>query len=656
MPSGKGPDKPDDDKLRPAVIEEAETTAPEADFDADADKDTGQEVFKLRQEMLKEWDLEAFQIMERHGITKKEAYMRIRSRNRRDGKKTLKETTGDRQDVLKMVDGERIEAQKLDLIAALEPLNDNSDRSLKPKLRLQSHTLYRDMGPWFDVSESEEYRGVKHDQEMILTSLNEIIRTVWHKHAKELKIVELGPGTGDKIKEIILKLLNQMRLGKLNNLGPHKLKHIDLDLVDVSGAMLHLTFVSILRTIRSQLKKMKANQLGEDHPWKEFVEFIELHEKEFTLNEDLATLKIEKSFYAFISDTLKRHDGKPVENILRYALARYFGFKKTDTELLDWLDNDLKLPLDIRPRSATFQSLDGRRFHSTKGKPTLATRLGDEICNAHPDVAIKEEFAGNLIGTAAAFNKRDHEAEVRHGFVDEFNIDATYITFSFQTGTLDHPNATSEEIQADAEKVMPAYDNDPFNHFVSHLFKNPELSTFSDPVTGETYNDHADCYDVVPDYGEDPDNPGFYGTTHHLVFKRDLDISVTISYVEDKVIKEKTQTYKVKKGQEVFLLASYKPTVEQIKHLCEENDLKVVKVYLDDDINQTNAVFLIRAKTDFEKAWDRKRREEEKEERAAEEQEAESEEGDEEVTVHTTAEQMRNKLGRFIGKKHKYAA
>lgn len=641
MPNGKGPDKLDDDKLRPTVIEETGEDAATNKFGKKSN--TGTDYVKLDQLKFEE---EVQQVMttgsDRHAA-EKIVYNRRNTRRSRNNIKTNK-LTGGRIEVHQAIENDRKEAQKRDLITTLAPLNDNDDRSLKPKLRLESHFLYKNMGPWLEVSESEEYRGVKLDKEMILASINEIVRTVWHRHAKDLRIVELGPGTGDKIKDIIIKLLNQMRLGKYTNLGPNKLKHIDLDIVDVSEAMLHLTFISILRTIKNQLNKMQANQLGEDHPWKEFVEFIELHEKEFTSSEDFANLKMDKSFYAFISDKLKRHNGEPVENILRYALARYFGFKKTDTELLDWLDNELELPLDIRPRSATFQSLDGQRFHSTKEQASMISHFGDEIGNKFPGITIEEEYAGNLLGQATPFNKRQHEAEVKDGRVDESSINATYILYSFQTGTLDHPNATPEEIQADAKRIMPAYDNDEFNHFVSHLFKNPELSTFSDPVTGEAYIDHTDCYDVVANYGEDPDNPGYYGTTHHLVFNRDLDISITISYIEDKMIKEETKTFKAKKGQEVFLLPSYKPTAAQMEQLCEKNDIKVVDVY--QDYEGTNAVFLIRAKTDFEKVWDQKRRE--KEEETAN-QASEIKVGS--PTVHTTTAQIRDRFGRFTGKK-----
>lgn len=633
------------------MIQSASPSANPVEFSES--NDTGAEVVEIQQEMLAAMDLEALRIMDRHGVNRKEAYKRIKEKNLLQGKNTPRETIGDRQDIIKGVEHERIEAQKHDLIAALSPLKEASEHEGPIQLKLQSYALYRDMEPWIKVSDSADYRGVKLDTEMLLANLNDMIRIFWHKHAKKLRFVELGPGTGDKMTQLIIKLLNQIRLGKLQNLvGANKLKHIDLDFVDVCGAMLHLTFITLLKKIRYQIKNMQGAQLGEDHPWKEFVDFLNVNGKVFTQNEDLATLKIEKSFYAFISNELKGHNGEPIESILKYALARYFGLKKSDAKLLDFLDNELQLPLEINPRLATFESLDGQRFQSTKETPTCIFHLGDEIMNDFPGKTLKEEYAGNLLGTATPFNKKLHEQQVRKGFVDESNIDATYIVFSFQTGTLEHPNATKEEIQPDADRTLPAYNNPRFNYFVSHLFENPELSIFIDPKSGNIFEDHTACYDIVPEYCEDPDHPGYYGTTHRLIFNRDINIHITLSHTEDKEIQKETHVFNVKKGQEVFLLPSYKPTTNQVEKLCDEADIKVVDLY--QDINKTNAVFVVRAKTEFEKEFDRQLTmlEEDDKEMGGiiyiEEEPTSA--ADDEPDVAETRQRVRDHLGRFVKK------
>jgi len=603
MTNKKGPKNPEKE------VEETSHPVNPDDFVGDTD-----EAAAAAQEFMQ---TEIVLIAEQRGITIKKATQVFFERLRRSSQVTT-ETSSSRREVLKAVENRRIQDQKRDLIAALTPIDHEiNPEQLGPKalecpqapidakFKLQSHALYREMDPWMKVDEAPEYRKAKKDLELLLANFSDILRTVWHKKAKEIGVLEMGPGSGKKIKAFEDKYTYQQKLGRMF-LGNKNIKSIPmvLDLGDISAEILYHVFSYILDDIIYPIRSIGSKVLRDDHPWKEFVDFVQKHEKRFTDHPSQASLKVEASFHKLIDGDLRRFDGQPVESIVKYALARYFGFKKVDGEALDELDKVVKLPLEIHPHKVAFKDMDGKRFHTNSKQARVAMHLGDEICNGFPPEGIKELYRDNVLDEPRVINKRKHKQNPD----DETNIEATYLIFSFQTGNLDEPNASTEELDAEAARILPAYDNEAFNYFVSHLFHNNNLSVFRDPDTGAVYDDHSECFDIEADFVEDWDNPGYYGTTHHLVFNRDINIDIEIEG-KDKfgnIVKD-TVTFCMKKGHSVFLLPSYKPTIKQIEKVCEDLDIKVVDVYADDP-DGSNAVFLVRNMTEYERDLNRQRK------------------------------------------------
>lgn len=604
MSRNKGSDKPDK-----VIIQSHQAGNPE-DFEGDTDD--------VQLASVKLAEAHIAQISEEFGVSAREASKILNNRMAEAAKKIKIETVADvsgavtrgasegRTEIINAVKHRRQEAQKRDLIDTLSPaspivlnpskLDPNTieppKHPINTKFKQQSHTLYRDMDPWFKVSEDVNYREAKKDLDLIMANLSDILRTVWHKNAKKLGITEMGPGDVFKIKNITDKILNMMRLGRLN-LGGKPTTHVDLDVVDVSGEILFAVITTFLSEIIQQVRVIGSKQLRDNHPWKQFIDFVQKHDKKYTSNHIQASTKVEESFYKMLDEELKRHNGTPVKSIIKYALARYFGLKKVDEKLLDELDKVIQLPLEIFPHVTTFEKLDGKKLQATKTKARVAFHLGDEVCNDSPEDNIRKVYRDNILDEPHVINKREHERNPD----DENNIQATYVVFSFQTGKLHEPNASAVELAHEGHRILPAYDNPNFNFFASHLFEKPELSTFSNPKTGEIYEDHTECYDIVPDFVEDCDHPGYYGTVHHLEFTKDVDINITISDKDNK--DQETYTFKMRKGQKPLLIPSYKPAVVQIEDICDELDLKVVDVY--EDINETNAVFVIRKMTEYEK-------------------------------------------------------
>lgn len=470
----------------------------------------------------------------------------------------------------------RREAQKQEVMHAL--------RTGKQR----SRALYLDIEHWKEVSNDAAYAGKQHDLETTDTNINEILRDVGHQGAKKFRFVEMGPGTGEKPKRLSRKLLSNMKLDRAH-LGPEKLVAFDLHSADVSPEMLFGTFMLILNDTLKGIRSLNTDIIGENHPWREFVEFLEHAEKEngekpqYTESSGLAAISVQKAFYKYLRGKLVGHDKRSfVQSLLKFSLARYFGIKKNDHKLLFELDRDIKLPFEMYPHQTTFEDLDGSEFRTTRTVSTLYNHAGNEAMNQFPGKTVKETYAENLCRDTPEMIK---ETEA----IGEGRIRATYVLFSFQTNK-------------EGEKILNGYNIPSFNKFVSHLFASstspddPNLVTLIDPTDKSSKKakilKNEKCYKIEASYEEDPDNPGFFGTVHRLVFTRDVNVMVN---PENKP----PQIYPKNKGDKIMLLPSYKPSVEQMIALCEENGLKVVKIYLNED--GTNAVFLIRRKTKEER-------------------------------------------------------
>ena len=384
------------------------------------------------------------------------------------------------EEIIENEKNRRKEAQKFDLIDALK------------KDKLQSHALYRDPDPWIKVSEDWEYRKRQKDLDTILTKINEIFKIVGHDGARQLRMVQMGPGTGKKDKAIIEKMLEQMKLDRAP-LGEGRLENFILDLVDVSPEMLFCTFSLILDHIRPKIRSLKSENVTEHHPWKGFKEFLEKSETaqgdtpEYTESPSLAAISVRKAFYKYLRKDLVSHDDRTyVQSLLKFALARYFGLKKSDNKLLYELDRDIDLPFEINPHKGTFEKINGDEFSTTRTVSTCYSHIGNEAMNQFPEITIKDLYANNLL-------KRTPEVIRETEATGEAKIRATYVMFSFQTD------------QDGDEAIMDGYDIPSFNHFVSHLFADPNLSTFIDPETSNILTNKK-CYRVEASYEEDPDN------------------------------------------------------------------------------------------------------------------------------------------------------
>ena len=491
-----------------------------------------------------------------------------------------------RQEVLSNQIGARRETQKMEIMEALETGGINP------------HAHYHDPEPWAKVESESLYQTRQKDIDILKRSenLKSIIECLADRNTEYLHIADLGPGTGRKTIQIIDKLL--------------KYYPLDLELVDVSPEMLFKTVASLFDKIAWHIRERLARgEVGESNPWKEFIEFARNHELALTQRPTDAALKIEKIFYKYLAGELYRHDEKmKAASLGKFILGRKFSLHRPhDVPLFDELDEEVELPLEVYPNKKTFEKLKSSEFENPDNCATLFMQLGNVICNSHPENTIRDLLAKNLLDKPEV---KGDEKNPR-----EQDIKANYALVSFHLGKFDKPDVPEGKLNKEAKKILEGYTTPAAIHFCSHLFTDPELTTFLRPgpktIREEGFIDpdddreskgelkREDCFDIVTTYEEDPDHPGYYGKIHRLVFKRNVKIKIK-KY--DKNLDEGVNYYyEKKKGEEILLLPSYTPTLSQMRQLCKKHGLQIVKTLKDDDKKPTTAVLLLRGMTEREK-------------------------------------------------------
>ncbi len=491
-----------------------------------------------------------------------------------------------RQEVLSSQIDARRETQKREIMEALE------------SGKINPHAHYHDPEPWIKVESESLYQAAQKDIEIFKNSenLKSIIECLANPYTEYLHITDLGPGTGRKTIEIIDKLL--------------KYYPLDLELVDVSPEMLFKTVAALFDKIAWHIRERLARgEVGESNPWKEFVEFAKKHGLALTRRPTDAALKIEKIFYKYLAGELYRHDEQSkAASLSKFILGRKFSLHRPDdVALFDELDEKVEIPLEVHPNKKTFEKLKLAEFENPDNCGTLFMQLGNVICNSHPENTIRDLLAKNLL----------NEPEIRGDKKNpkEQDIKANYALVSFHLGKFDKPEVPEEELTKEAEKILRGYTTPAAIHFCSHLFTDPELTTFLRPgpktIREEGFIDpdddreskaklkREDCFDIVTTYEEDPDNPGYYGKIHRLVFKR--NVKIKIKKYDKRLGENVNYYYEKKKGDERLLLPSYTPTLSQMQHLCRNHGIQIVKTLKDDDKNPTTAVMLIRKMTEKER-------------------------------------------------------
>ncbi|MFC1647397.1 hypothetical protein ACFL10_00185 [Patescibacteria group bacterium] len=497
----------------------------------------------------------------------------------------------------------RQEAQKRDIIESLETG------------KVPTYAHYRDSDPWEKVDKDLAYASLQQDLDILkdAKNLKRLLELIMHPGSDYLKVVDLGPGTGRKIAEVIFKMIRSC--------------FVDLVLVDVSPEMLFKTVAGIYDAIAEYIRGRQIRQeITKQSPWIDLVKFLTENGLRNTKHPTEAASKIEKLFYEYLSGELERHDADledaldVIVSLGRFILARKFSMhKKEHAQLLNELDQTVPLPLEVEPRAGIFQQTDGSEFHTQDDFTTLVTQIGNVVCNQHPEITLRDLFAKNFLDEPEVVGDGDEE--------NEKNIKATYALLSFHVGKLDKPEERSAARRAETKRILPGYNSEASQHFVSHLFTDPELTTFLDPDSDEEL-DRNDCFNIMTTFEEDPDNPGYYGVVHRLVFKRKVKIRVDLKDTSLSVTSP--HYYEKGPGDEILLLPSYFPTIKQMKELCEKHGLKIVETFVNDKKDPTTAVLLIRKMTEKELAvvkekLERLGQEEEQEQEQEQEQEPDPE-------------------------------
>lgn len=444
--------------------------------------------------------------------------------------------------------------------------------------KLESLALYYDGEKWLRVSSDKEYRKRQLELAIIIDNLPEIIALCEHQGAKETHVVELGPGDGKKTKEIYSRLIE-------------KLKKMNLHLVDASPDMLVRTLVQLLNEIKNNAYFISTRSRSrEDHPYKQFIDLLRKYKLKPSDDPKLPWDKVEIIMHSKISpDDDPRYTPTPLEqklkkgDLLKFCLARLFALHRTEnSDIITDLDDNVQLPLKITPHWQTFNNVDSSLFTADETHSSIIFHQGNEICNAHPSEPIAELYDKKLL----------NKPIVPEGVEDpkEEEIIANRAVVGFQLGKFDDPGRRNGELSKEAAKILAGYDIPNFNDFVSHMFFDPNIVQYSDSLDRNIAPEN--CIEVVADFMEDPDNPGYYGTVHKLRFTRKVNATITRG--------DTVETIEKSNGDEILLLASYKPTINQMHQLFAEKHIKPVRIFTNAKKDPTHAVFLVRKMTDAE--------------------------------------------------------
>jgi hypothetical protein len=495
-----------------------------------------------------------------------------------------------RQEVLSSQVHARQEAQKRYIMDSLETG------------KLEPHAHYLDPDPWTKVEKDPAYKNSQKDIEILTNKENIriILERLVNRKTECVHLADLGPGTGTKIIEIVDRIIKNY--------------YVDLELIDVSPEMLFKTIAALFDRIAWHIReRLTRGTVGENNPWKNFFKFAQKHELTLTQRPTDAALKIEKIFYKWLEGELYRHDEKSkAESLSRFILARKFSMHRpNDVDLFDELDNQVALPLEVRPTNTTFEELRGQDYDKTHHCSSLFTLIGNTISNSHPEEGIRDLLAKNILNEPELIRDTENATEQ--------DIDANYALVSFQVGKFDKPNVPKKDLEKEAKSVLAGYTTDAAINFCSHLFTDPELTTFLKPTKGKAKEKirenglidpdeekeqtkelkREDCFDIVTSYEEDPENPGYYLKVHRLVFKK--DVKIQIAKKNHSLNASEYYYYEKKKGEEIILLPSYNPTISQMHQLCKNHGLQIVETFTDDEDAPTTAVLLIRKMTKKER-------------------------------------------------------
>jgi len=173
---------------------------------------------------------------------------------------------------------------------------------------------------------------------------------------------------------------------------------------------------------------------------------------------------------------------------------------------------------------------------------------------------------------------------------DESKIKSPYLVTGFQVS---HFDQNSPEFEKERARILKGYDTEASMEFITYPFKLGFIYYYNG-ATGENMNFKDlltnKMVEIITDYEADPESPEFYRIVHRLKFNQSVIIKVNDS---DPILK--------KPGDSIVILYSYKPTLEQMVKLFEQNDLKVCKIFKDNDTCTKYAKLLIRRMTIKEK-------------------------------------------------------
>ncbi|MFC1599646.1 hypothetical protein ACFL3T_01295 [Patescibacteria group bacterium] len=441
----------------------------------------------------------------------------------------------------------------------------------------ETHALYYDKEKWRAVSEDEEYRKRQLELTIILENLQLILEICGHPGAKDVNVCELGPGDGTKSNKI-RKALHELGISFTHH-------HYD-----ASPAMLLDTLIKpVVDIATNAVNTARKGRAREDHPFKELVEFIIRTKVRIPQYQNNALQKIEIMLHRMIAPDVRDDDPEydkimKVRNgdFFKFCLARMFSLHSaSNAKEIKSLDEEVKLPYKFVPHHKRFDQIDPEEIAADEDTATIIFHQGNEICNSHPSEPIEKLYHDILLNDPVV------PEEIEDPDERERLTQATYAVVGFQIGKFDEPGRHNGELQKEARRILKGYDIPPFNEFVSHLFTD-EDGTFVKFVDGGGRRIKPEnCIEVKAEFTEDPDNPGFYGTVHTLRFTR------KVNAVVDR-IGSGLQVVEKNKGDEILLLPSYKPTIDQMIQLFEEKHIKVIKILTQDMDDPTHAVFVVR--------------------------------------------------------------
>ncbi len=497
---------------------------------------------------------------------------------------------------------------------------------------------------WAAVCQAEDYPLQEKALGILRERTGDMLDIVTPDDSEKLRIYDFGVGTGQKGEIIINKAIEKNG------------RHIEYHGVDSSQDMLKIAMVQMAKNIINEALTLKneTRKVRCKSKWKQLIQFIKKYDLDYST---LQSEYLNKVFTRIFNRHCNNPESKEREYLLKFLFARMLRLHRTDPrekQYIDILDEEVDLPLGMYAHPQQFQTFTEAEFEPQEKEGVVIFDLGSEICNQFPGKSLAMFY--NLLADPETPDQEDEIVPLE----DEKNVKTNYAVLGLQLGEIPTSKRQFREMRA---KMRTAYNNSAFRALTEHPFLRDDV-TYTNLKTGEEVNFH-DIGFIYVDYEEDPENPGYYLSTHRLYITEDVQIvnalgekatiygrlrayDVFEQAVEELFdpVREKdlggrrneilkrcnasTKEELLEVGPQIFfsrdysnygngikiaeevleepsnlqqtlLYPSYKPSLQQIVDLHHQNGLKIINVYSDNEENPSYVKILSRRMTQAEK-------------------------------------------------------